>query len=133
MFVEEDRMLAVIPKNHPCAYDEVFPLSALSESPFMLLEKGENDVISKIFEMYGIRPQVHFTTWDDYAIMSMVENELGISILPELILQRIPYNVVIKELEEPAYRHIYIGMRDANTLTFAAKRFLEYLPYRHIK
>ena len=35
----------------------------------------------------GLTPRVHVTTWDDYAIMSMVESGLGISILPELILR----------------------------------------------
>ena len=131
MFIEEDRMLAVIPKNHPCAYDEVFPLTALTESPFMLLEKGESEVISALFKEHNIQPMVHFKTWDDYAIMSMVENELGISILPELILKRIPYDVVVKELEIPAYRSIYIGMKEHKTLSIAAKRFLTYIQYRH--
>ena len=37
---------------------------------------------------HGLTPRVHFTTWDDYAIMSMVESGFGISILPELILRR---------------------------------------------
>lgn len=131
MFVEEDRMLAVIPKTHPCVFDEVFPFSALSESPFMLLEKGESEVISALFKEHNIQPMVHFKTWDDYAIMSMVENELGISILPELILKRIPYDVVVKELEIPAYRSIYIGMKEHKTLSIAAKRFLTYIQYRH--
>ena len=131
MFVEEDRMLAVIPKNHKCAFDEVFPLRELSASPFMLLEKGESEVISALFKEHNIQPMVHFKTWDDYAIMSMVENELGISILPELILKRIPYDVVVKELEVPAYRSIYIGMKEHKTLSIAAKRFLTYIQYRN--
>ena len=37
---------------------------------------------------HGLTPRVHFTTWDDYAIVSMVKSGLGISILPELILRR---------------------------------------------
>ena len=45
-------------------------------------------------------------TWDDYAIMSMVEKGLGISVLPQLILQRIPYHILTKELDVPAYRRV---------------------------
>ncbi len=131
IFVEKDRLLAVIPTTHPLAQATVFPMQAISESPFMLLEKGESEVISAIFEEHGIQPMVHFKTWDDYAIMSMVENELGISILPELILKRIPYDVVVKELEIPAFRSIYIGMKGHKALSIAAKRFLTYLHYRH--
>ena len=131
VFIEKDRLLAVIPSSHPLAQANVFPIQAIGESPFMLLEKGESEVISTIFVEHGISPMVHFKTWDDYAIMSMVENELGISILPELILMRIPYDVVVKELEVPAYRSIYIGMKEDKSLSIATKQFLSYLQYRN--
>lgn len=131
--LEKDRLLVVLPKNHPLADCETFPMKELENNPFMLLEKGGKAEISEIFEKNQLTPKVHFTTWDDYAIMSMVENGLGISILPELILQRIPYQVVIKELQVPAFRTIGIAMRNEQALSLAAKRFLEYLPYRNGK
>lgn len=68
----------------------------------MLLEKGRKAEISEIFERCDLTPKIHFTTWDDHAIMSMVESGLGISILPELILKRVPYRIVAKELDVPA-------------------------------
>lgn len=131
--IENDRLLVVLPNNHPFADCERFPMKELENNPFMLLEKGGKAEISDIFEKNQLTPKVNFTTWDDYAIMSMVENGLGISILPELILQRIPYHVVIKELEIPAFRRIGIAMRNEHALSLAAKCFLEYLPYRNEK
>ncbi len=130
-FLEQDRLLVVIPQNHPLANCEKFPIKDLLNSPFMLLEKGAKAEISEIFEKHHISPQVNFTTWDDYAIMSMVENGLGISILPELILQRIPHKIIAKELEVPAFRTIGIAMREQKSLSLASKRFLEYLSYRN--
>lgn len=130
IFLEKDRLLVVIPQDHPLVYYDKFPINELLNSPFMLLEKGAKAEISEIFEKHQISPQVHFTTWDDYAIMSMVENGLGISILPELILQRIPYKIIAKELEVPAFRNIGIAMREQTSLSLASKRFLEYLSYR---
>ncbi|MEE3952680.1 LysR family transcriptional regulator [Peribacillus frigoritolerans] len=130
-FLEQDRLLVVIPQNHPLANCEKFPINELLNSPFMLLEKGAKAEISEIFEKHHISPQVNFTTWDDYAIMSMVENGLGISILPELILQRIPHKIIAKELEVPAFRTIGIAMREQKSLSLASKRFLEYLSYRN--
>lgn len=132
IFVEQDRLLVVIPHDHPFANCDKFPISELLNSPFMLLEKGGKAEISEIFEKHQISPLVHFTTWDDYAILSMVENGLGISILPELILKRIPYKVISKELEVPAFRSIGIAMREEKSLSLAAKRFLEYLSLRRL-
>ncbi|MCK2004263.1 LysR family transcriptional regulator [[Brevibacterium] frigoritolerans] len=131
IFLEQDRLLVVIPQNHPLANCEKFPINELLNSPFMLLEKGAKAEISEIFEKHHISPQVNFTTWDDYAIMSMVENGLGISILPELILQRIPHKIIAKELEVPTFRTIGIATREQKSLSLASKRFLEYLPYRN--
>ena len=73
-----------------------------------LLEKGTKAEIAALFERYHLQPNVHFTTWDDYAVMSMVESGLGISILPELILKRVPYRIAIRELDVPALRTIAI-------------------------
>lgn len=133
LFLELDRLLVVLPEDHPLAGCDHFPISELENNPFMLLEKGGKAEIAEIFEQHQVHPTVHFTTWDDYAIMSMVENGLGISILPELILQRIPYNLVRKELEIPAFRKIGIAMRNQQALSQAAITFLDYLPYRNKK
>lgn len=131
IFLEQDKLLAILPENHPLASYEKFPVKALGDSPFILLEKGTKSDISEILDKWKITPNIHFTTWDDYAIMSMVESGLGISILPELILERAPYRVVSKELEVPAYRKICLAMRKKQSASLAVRRFIEYLPYRN--
>lgn len=130
IFLEEDKLLVVLPENHPLAECDKFPVKALCDYPFMLLEKGAKAEISEIFEKNNITPNVHFTTWDDYAVMSMVEGGLGIAILPQLILRRIPYKIVAKELDVPAYRKIGIAYREKAKLPLAVKKFIDYLEYR---
>lgn len=130
-FLERDKLLVVLPAGHPLADEEYFPTAALSEYPFMLLERSGRAEISEVLERHGIKLNIHFTTWDDYSIMSMVESGLGISVLPKLILRRIPYHIVTKELDVPAYREIGIAFRDKSRLPLAVRRFLDYMDHRH--
>lgn len=125
-----DRMLVILPENHPLAGVERFPVQALCNEPFMLLEKGGKSEVSAILERHALTPDIRFTTWDDYAIMSMVESGLGIGILPELILRRVPYRIVMKELEVPAWREIGLVVRDTKAAPLAVRRFITYLPSR---
>ena len=130
IFLEQDQLMAIIPESHYLSDCEKFPVTALCDEPFMLLEKGAKAEVSQIFEKYNLTPKVHFTTWDDYAIMSMVESGLGISILPQLILKRVPYKIIAKELDVPAYRNIGLALKSKNTASLAVKRFMDYLQYR---
>ena len=126
VFLEQDRLLVVLPEGHPLAEYRKIPVSALCEEPFMLLEKGAKAEVSEIFERSHLTPKVHFTTWDDYAIMAMVEDGLGVSILPALILRRCQFDVAVRPLEGHPHRQINAIYRTAD-VSLAAARFLEYL------
>ena len=122
--LKRDSLLAVIPEEHPLAEQEIFPIKAFDGQLFMMLEKGGNYEITELFERHDIHPDIRFTTWDDYAVMSMVENGLGIAILPELILKRIPYHIITKPIDVPAYREIGLAYRSRRSLSLAAERFV---------
>ena len=128
--LEKDKLMVILPEGHPLSECEFFPIRNLADEPFILLEKGKCAEISELFEQYGISPKVHFTTWDDYAVMRMVESGMGIGILPQLILRRTPYRIVAKELDVPAFRTIGAAVRSRDAASPAVKRFLEYLSYR---
>lgn len=67
---------------------------------------------------------------EDFAIMAMVKRGMGVGILPDMILQRIPYWLEIRPLKEPYYRSIGLAMKHAAHLTPAARKFIDYLPFR---
>ena len=127
----KDELMAVLPPEHALAKLERVPAALLREESFLLLEKDANTVVDEVFETCGGTPRSAFTTWDDYAIMSMVENGLGVSVLPELILRRIPYRVVVRSLAEPVYRKIGLVTKAASVPSAAVARFLDYLDCRN--
>lgn len=129
-FLWKDPFRAILPKHHPLASSSTVSLEALCNYPFLLLEKGAKAEIAALFEKSHCTPQARFTTWDDYAIMSMVEQGLGVSILPELILKRIPYDIAIRPLSVPAFRNIGFVVKENTTPPLVVAKFMEYLKYR---
>lgn len=125
--VYRDELLAILPEGHPLAASSRVSLEALTQYPFMLREASEKAEISPLFDALGIRPDIQFITYDDYAILSMVENGLGVSILPQLILRRCPYRITTRPLETPAYRQIGLALKNKENASLPVKRFLEYI------
>lgn len=123
-----EELLAVVPKDHPLAARRRFPVKALCDYPFMLNEKGGESAITRYLKEQGITPNIRLTTWDDYAVMRMVEKGMGISIVSKLNLERAPYDIVAKELDVPAYRDIALILRDKANAPLIVKKFIEYLP-----
>ena len=128
--LKQDEYMVVLPKGHPLAAKPEIDVHDLENEPFMLLEHIGRTEVTKILEQGNVHPRIHFSIWEDYAIMAMVERGLGVGILPGLILQRIPYQLEIRPLKEPYYREIGIAVKDKNRLSPATRKFFEYLKYR---
>ena len=120
----------VMPCGHPLAENSAVAIEALEGLPFLLLEHGGRTEVSDLLERSGVHPDVRFTTWEDFAIMAMAERGLGVGILPDIILRRIPYKLEIRPLSIPYYRSIGLAVKDQAHLTPAVTKFIEYLPLR---
>ena len=127
--LKQDEYLVVLPKGHPLCEQHQVDIHQLENQPFLLLEHGGKTEVSDLLEKSQVHPQVRFTTWEDYAIMAMVEKGLGIGILPELILKKIPYEIEIRRLAEPYYREIGIAVKDRTRMSPVTEKFMQYLKY----
>jgi DNA-binding transcriptional LysR family regulator len=118
---------AILPKTHPLAQEKSISLAALAKEPFILLEEGHFYEPLEAFRQAGVTPQIKYTIHDDYAIMAMVEEGMGVSILADLILRRTNYRIKALPLDPPIYRTMAIGYLKKNALPAASKRFIELL------
>ena len=123
----QDRLLAVLPKDHPMANLPRFPVTQVQNEYFIsLLESSDMDARS-VLNAAGVRPNIRFTTKDDYAIIAMVEQGLGMSIMPELLLRQRSENVVTKELVPRASRMIGIAIPNASRSSPATRSFTDFV------
>ena len=125
--IKDGEMLAVLPRAHPLARRERIRLADIAQEPFILLEEGQYSEPMAAFAAAGIAPNIQYTIHDDYAIMTMVEAGLGVSILAELMLRRTNYETVCLPVDPPVYRTLAIAYKDKSSLPIASKRFIQYL------
>lgn len=125
--IKSGEFRAVLPKNHPLAERTSLILEDLAEEPFLLLEEGTYSEPLEAFHAAGITPNVKLRVHDDYSILSMVEQGLGISIMTELVLHKTNYDVVALPMEPAIIRTMSIVTKDKNTLPLASKEFIQCL------
>lgn len=130
MLLKQDEYKVVLPMGHPLTENERVAIEDLNDLPFLLLEHGGKTEVSDLLERYHVKPDIRFTTWEDFAIMAMVEKGLGVGVLPDMILQRTPYKIEIRSFQEPYYRSIGLAMKSQKHVTPATQKFIEYLPFR---
>jgi len=125
--IKSGEFRAVLPKNHPLTEKKSLVLEDLAEEPFLLLEEGVYSEPLEAFRAAGINPNVKLRVHDDYSILSMVEQGLGISILTELVLHKTSYDIAALPIEPAIIRTMSIVTKDKNTLPLASKEFIRYL------
>ncbi len=125
--LKEGDWLAVLPKNHILAKEKVVNLKDIANYPYILLEEGHYSEPLEAFKLLGLTPKTKYCIHDDYAILSMVEEGLGVSILAELILKRTNYNVICIPTNPTIKRKLAICYKDKASLPISSKYFIKYL------
>lgn len=122
--LKQDPFLVVLPEDHPLAGEPFFPISALSEYPYIELKEGVYSEMNEVFSRHGIKPNVSMTAENDHTVMALVSKSFGFSIFPELSLSNLSFPLVQKELEVQAYRELAIAIRSRETASAATLEFL---------
>ncbi len=83
----EDRMKLVVPQGDPLVQIDCVSTDALNGRTFVLCENDFDSDVRNILERTVSDYSIRFTLRNDYSVIAMVRKNLGISILPSLILK----------------------------------------------
>lgn len=122
----DDPMIAVLPKNHPLAQAEKYPLSSCEGEKFIMPAMGRDDDVVKMFRKYGIEPDIAYSTNESFSAWSMVENGLGISITNELLMHGWNCEVAKVPIDPPEKITLGMILPSVKHASPAVKRFVKY-------
>lgn len=123
----EDRMLALVSPEHPLAKAESVPLSAFTEEEFIMPMPGYDGEVRFILNKMERWPHILFSACSDYAIINMVTEGLGVSILPELLLRNYAHNAVALPIEPLQTRMLGMGVPQVKTASPVTRNFMRYV------
>lgn len=123
--LRQDRLMAVLPPDHPLAHAPCYPMERFARDSYIRINEERDVEIDLIFQQEGIRPNLQYTVNDDFAILSMIEQGLGVSIMPELVLMNSGRTFAAIPLEHPHSRQIGIAVRSGKALSPLTARFLD--------
>ena len=124
--LKDDPMIAVLPKDHPYAKANAYPLSQCSQESFIMPALGKDDDVLELFSRVGLNPTIAYSTLECFAALAMIENGLGMTITNRLITEGFQADVVKIPLDPPQHISFGIMIPDKNALSPAARKFIEF-------
>lgn len=122
--LKEDPLVVILPQEHPLAKLEEVPIAQAVKEPIISLLETSSQDVTRALGKAGIKPDIKYSTKDDYAIIAMVRAGLGISIMPELLLMDRSGDVAIRRLSPAASRTIALGYPEGRKTLPAVESFI---------
>ncbi|MDO4942986.1 MAG: LysR family transcriptional regulator [Lachnospiraceae bacterium] len=124
--LKEDPLMAILPPDYDTGGQTHFRLKDFNGQTFIISALGTDIDIHNTLEKYHIRPDIQYSAKDDYTIISMVACHLGISILPNLVLNKYDQSVITMPLKPYAKRELGIAIASRDSASPSALEFIEY-------
>lgn len=125
----EERLVAVLPLHHPLAKKDKISITDISEEPFIISTEGfqtRRDILNT-FELAGKNIHIQFEIERFETAVSLVRENLGVTILPENYLQGPTAKTIVKKEIEGANlsRNVYLVYLKKRHLPLAIRQLLQ--------
>ena len=122
----EDPMVALLPRSHPLAEASCYPLENCEQDSFIMPALGCDDDVEALFARSHVRPNIRYTTIENFSAMSMVEQGLGVSVMNRLITEKRICDVAMIPIDPPASITLGAALHSHTEASPAVKMFLKY-------
>lgn len=121
-----DEYFVLLPPDHPLTKYERIPIEALDNERLVLMDEGGHFDAWYIVNQIKNPDIVHYVH-EDFLVLPLVENGIGISILPGLIVDYFETSAVKKRFAEPRYRTIGLATKSFKAAPPLTNLFIELL------
>ncbi len=124
----KDPLLCVMPKGmRGNSEKNTVDVDELRECEFVTQRESTDADIQNFLKVKNLNVKSNYHVVDDLSTIAMVESGFGICLMPEMVMNDIPYEVDCYPLEEDAYRIIGIATLTPDVMAPAVRTF-----YNHV-
>ncbi len=125
----EDRFVALIPNGYPLAQQLYIDPAQLENCPFIMTMAGSRHQVELILKNFNVKPDIKFYVSQILSIVSMVHNQLGMSIVSDMVITKellsLYPNVVKRPFKPNLKRSIGLAVKNKKHISPAVKAFIE--------
>ena len=122
-----DELRVIFPKGHDLGQYQKVPIKALANYPYILHGASWCKPLEDGLKANKQKIPIRYTTVGATSIVNLVRDGIGISILPELLLENDKLKVESRPLNPPVYRKIHLVTHGIPTMP-AVKALITALP-----
>lgn len=123
--IASDEFLVVLSAAHRLASKRSVPLERLAKEPFILSKAGCEPVLLELFREAKVAPCIQFEIREIPTILAMIEEGIGISIVPEMALPSPRSGLAFLHLRPIVRRQLAFATLSLKTASPAAIMFLQ--------
>ncbi len=127
--LHSDPLVAVVPEGHELASQRTISVTDLARYPYIKLTEGtytETKEIEDVFLRHNARPKVRFAEMNDYAVVAMVEKNLGVTLLPQMLVWKTTRKLAVRPLTSGEDRILGIAVKNIDQMNEATREFIKY-------
>ncbi|MDR4268115.1 LysR family transcriptional regulator [Bacillus pumilus] len=121
----QDELVVLMQEEHRFNTKKVIEVDSLHDESFIMPKAGCDLLIKKLLKERGVKPHVLFEIGDNNTLISMVQEGLGMTIIPTLILAPQMSHTKVIPLETSVYREINLAFKSFKAASPSAKRWIE--------
>ncbi|NUE93911.1 LysR family transcriptional regulator [Acinetobacter seifertii] len=125
----EDRFVALIPNGYTLAQQLYIDPAQLENCPFIMTMAGSRHQVELILKNFNVKPDIKFYVSQILSIVSMVHNQLGVSIVSDMVITKellsLYPNVVKRPFKPNLKRSIGLAVKNKKHISPAVKAFIE--------
>jgi DNA-binding transcriptional LysR family regulator len=123
--IVKEKMVVVLPHTHPLYNKELINIHDLDNKPLILCGGGFESPIISIFKENRVNLRAEYTVSHINTMLKMIQEGLGIAIVPNFFIAHLPDDLCIRNLEPKFCREIALAVPSLKEASISVKLFIE--------